>query len=85
MKKQTYRKPPKPLEGGPAGLVHWVLMCEKCGKHSYRDRADARRVARRHHPKKSVYECPDQPGLWHVGGLASVVRHGQLARSEVYG
>ncbi len=84
MKKPTYRKPPTspPATGG---FIHWVSMCEKCGKHSYHNRADAHKVGRLHHPKKGVYECPDRPGLWHVGGLARVVRHGHATRVEVYG
>lgn len=85
MKKQTYRKPPGPLESGPPGLVHWVAMCEQCGKHSYRNRDDARRVSRQHHPRKGAYECPVRSGLWHVGKLPERIRHGQATRTEVYG
>ena len=84
MRKQTYRKPPKPPESGPAGLVHWISMCEEHGKHLYPSRDAARRVARQHHPRKNAYECPDHPRLWHVGALPGAVRQGRYSRSEVY-
>lgn len=59
--------------------------CEFHGKLSYESRRRAKQVARGHADHKSVYRCSQNPMLWHVGGLAPEVLHGEKTRDEYYG
>lgn len=61
-----------------------VGYCDHCGKVTYLRRQAARRIARRHHPHKSCYRCPENDNFWHVGSLPSEVRQGVVDRFEYY-
>lgn len=63
---------------------HAIAWCDACEKKSYTSRKAARRIARRHTEHKTVYRCPINQMLWHVGRLAEAIRQGQVSREEFY-
>lgn len=63
-----------------------IGYCDPCEKLLYVDRKTARRVVRLHHEDhKSVYRCPVNQSLFHVGGVPDEVISGQISRSEYFG
>jgi hypothetical protein len=59
--------------------------CPQCQKLLYTDRKTAKKVARQHHEDhKSVYPCPINPILFHVGGVPDEVISGALTRGEYF-
>lgn len=63
-----------------------IGRCSTCKKFLYTDKARAKVVGRRHHPRKQAYPCPETVGtetvLWHVGSVPRLVRQGFLTRDE---
>lgn len=63
-----------------------IGRCSECRKWLYTDKARAKKVGRRHHPRKQAYPCPLTVGtetvLWHVGSVPVLVRQGFLTRDE---
>lgn len=64
-----------------------IGWCSECEKWLYTDKARAKRVGRRHHPRKPAYICPPTKGtaqeLYHVGSLPLPVRQGFLTRDQL--
>lgn len=64
-----------------------IGWCNSCGKWLYTDKARAKKVGRRHHPRKQVYVCPVTLGtdqeLYHVGSLPRPVVQGFLTRDQL--
>lgn len=65
--------------------VPWSHFCADCQKRSFITRADARQVAKQSTVHRSVYPCPADPTVWHVGQLAYAVRQGIVDRHQYYG
>lgn len=63
-----------------------IGWCSGCRKWLYTDKARAKKVGRRHHPRKQAYPCPLTVGtetvLFHVGSVPVLVRQGFLTRGE---
>lgn len=60
-------------------IIHWHT-CE-CGKRSYGDKREAKRVARlMHGDHVSSYRC--ESGGWHVGHLTRAVLQGKDVRPQ---
>lgn len=60
--------------------------CEFCGKLLYVDRKTAKKVANQHkEDHKSVYRCPANGAMFHVGGVPDEVIRGEISRSEYFG
>lgn len=63
-----------------------IGRCNTCRKFLYTDKARAKMVGRRHHPRKQAYPCPETVGtetvLWHVGSVPKLVRQGFMTRDE---
>ena len=65
--------------------AHAMGFCTPCGKLLYVSRKVARKIARQHREAhKSVYQCPVNQALFHVGGVPNQVIRGDLTRSEYY-
>lgn len=64
-----------------------IGWCEACQKWWYTDKSRAKKVGRRHHPRKPAYPCPVTRGtdqeLYHVGSLPLPVRQGFLTRDQL--
>ena len=64
-----------------------IGWCNTCQKWWYTDKSRAKRVGRRHHPRKPAYICPETVGtaqeLYHVGSLPLPVRQGFLTRDQL--
>jgi hypothetical protein len=64
-----------------------IGWCSTCGKWWYTDKARAKKVGRRHHPRKPAYICPVTVGkeqeLYHVGSLPPSVVQGFLTRDQL--
>ena len=62
-----------------------IGWCERCAKHLYITRREARAVARRHGSShKAVYSCPANDNFWHIGELSPVVISGAVSRDDFY-
>ena len=63
-----------------------IGRCKTCRKWLYTDKSRAKKVGRRHHPRKQAYPCPETVGtevvLWHVGSVPKLVVQGFLTRDE---
>lgn len=55
-------------------------------KRSYPNRNTAKRIRRLHHGDKGmrVYECPSNPGTYHLGHIPPAVRKGYWSRQEAF-
>lgn len=64
-----------------ANAVSW---CSTHQKLLYTDRKRARRVARLHPEHKNAFRCDVHEGMWHIGGLPDLVRHGHMTKDQFY-
>jgi len=64
-----------------------IGWCNACGKWWYTDKSRAKKVGRRHHPRKPAYVCPEtkdmEQELYHVGSLPKSVVRGFLTRDQL--
>jgi hypothetical protein len=64
-----------------------IGWCETCQKWWYTDKSRAKKVGRRHHPRKPAYICPETKDtvqeLYHVGSLPQLVVQGFLTRDQL--
>ena len=61
-----------------------IGYCPYHSKLLYMSRKDARKVARQHHPTKSVYPCSVMEGYFHVGRLDPMVKQGHISKEARY-
>lgn len=63
-----------------------VGYCSIHQKLSYRNRKDARHIARRHPDRKSAFICdPDAIfPVWHIGSLPDAVKRGDAGREDIF-
>lgn len=67
-------------------------VCTRCGKYRWRSRKAAKACIRRmkgsgrfkgdNNKHLNAYECPDQPGWWHVGHIPTAILRGNVARDD---
>lgn len=68
----------------PMDPRRWV-RCPDCGKRGYFEKRVAKIIDRRlHDSRMSVYRCPYNDELWHVGMLPKQVIAGEISRSDIY-
>ncbi len=63
-----------------------VGWCTRHQKLSYKNRKDAKQIAKRHHPVKSAFLCdPDMLfPVWHIGTLPVMVKKGIITRDHIF-
>lgn len=64
----------------PASFWTW---CNDCEHRGYHNRNDAKTVRKRHHGEKgmSVYACPHNDGMFHVGHRPEALSSGDIDRN----
>lgn len=62
-----------------------MSRCVGCGKYRFVSRSAAKRARRRMSNPHGLnaYECPTEPGWWHLGHLPAAVVRGERGRSDL--